>query len=286
MSDVRLAVISAHVTERSHGHAGGRVVVSTLDQGDSLVYCPSPSVKLVLDGEERYENDGRIHIVRAGQFLLADAGWQLRAIVSRRAPAVGVCIYLPFDALPEASEERVPLMTLSAAGSRFGDYLLATARQLAVDPGARSALAGDLVAAARGHMPELIGGAEDSLSRLGRVKVSTQIDNLRRVEEARAYLHAHGDRIVTLTELARAVGVSRFYLARNFRAAYAQSPIAYHRQLRLADAVERIRARDWTATAAAEALGFSDLPSFSRAVRRKYGVPPGRLVGPAEGQLR
>ncbi|MDO9489190.1 MAG: hypothetical protein Q7J32_12505, partial [Sphingomonadaceae bacterium] len=152
MSDVRLAVISAHVTERSQGHAGGRVVVSTLDGGDSLVYCPSPSVKLVLEGEERYEIDGRIHIVRPGQFLLADAGWQLRAIVSRRAPAVGVCIYLPFDALPDAAEARVPLMTLSAAGSRFGQYLLATARQLAVDPGARQALAGDLVVAARRHM--------------------------------------------------------------------------------------------------------------------------------------
>ena len=52
----------------------GKVVLSRLKPGSSQIGAPGPSLKLVLEGDQRYEIDGRTIAIRPGEFLYLDAG--------------------------------------------------------------------------------------------------------------------------------------------------------------------------------------------------------------------
>ena len=105
------------------------------------------------------------------------------------------------------------------------------------------------------------------------VKLSTRRELCRRLERARAFLHAHDHCNVTLGEMAAVAGLSQFHLARYFKHVFGQSPISYHRALRLKRAADLL-AGGASVAEAAEAAGYSDPVALSHAFRRKYGAPP------------
>lgn len=108
-------------------------------------------------------------------------------------------------------------------------------------------------------------------------KTSTCLDLSKRLERVRAYLHQHLDRSVTLNELAAVAFLSPFHLARWFKRAFGEAPIAYHRTLRLTRAAERLAASGSLAEAA-EAAGYSDEAALCHAFRRHFGCPPRQWV--------
>jgi AraC-like DNA-binding protein len=74
-------------------------------------------------------------------------------------------------------------------------------------------------------------------------------------------------------DLARAVGLSRFQLYRQFRERYGVAPSAYLRQVRLREARRRLAAGAAIAEVAA-ATGFADQSHLTRWFRRTYGITP------------
>ena len=97
--------------------------------------------------------------------------------------------------------------------------------------------------------------------------------DLQAVARAREVLDA-AKSPVHAAELEAASGLSRFDLARQFKARYGTSPYRYSVQRRLGWAREKIGTRP-LAELALDA-GFSDQAHFTRAFRRTYGVTPGR----------
>ena len=75
----------------------GKLVYCDLKAGSSMIGAPSPSLKLVLEGDERYEIDGRNIAVRPGEFLYLDAGSHCVGI--NRSDMKGICLLLPFMSL-------------------------------------------------------------------------------------------------------------------------------------------------------------------------------------------
>jgi AraC-like DNA-binding protein len=75
-------------------------------------------------------------------------------------------------------------------------------------------------------------------------------------------------------DLARAVGLSRFQLYRQFRERYGLAPSAYLRQVRLREARRRLAAGAAIAEVAF-ATGFADQSHLTRWFRRSYGITPG-----------
>jgi AraC-like DNA-binding protein len=80
----------------------------------------------------------------------------------------------------------------------------------------------------------------------------------------------------TVSELARAVGVSRPVLARRFHERGA-SPIAVLARLRLERAAELARDTDRSLAEIADAVGYESEFAFNRAFKRHHGVSPGRF---------
>jgi AraC family transcriptional regulator len=94
----------------------------------------------------------------------------------------------------------------------------------------------------------------------------------------RAYIDSHlGDRI-SLAELAREAGVSRFHFARQFRLSTGESPMGYLRRVRIERSKSILQTRDTTIAEVAARLGFSDQSHFTRIFGRLVGVSPGSFA--------
>jgi AraC-like DNA-binding protein len=99
----------------------------------------------------------------------------------------------------------------------------------------------------------------------------------RRATPAEVVRHLLDDRFAEdlgADDLAAAVGLSRFQVARRFQLAYGMAPSAYLRQVRLRDARRRLAAGEAIGTVAV-ASGFADQSHLTRWFRRTYGITPG-----------
>ena len=281
------AHVSQHTAAPGETPSGGRVVLSQIGRGDSAIYCGTPSLKYVLEGEERYEIDGQVHVVTPGRFLLVDAGSKLTAVLPRREQTTGLCVYLPggevtphraLAAALDGPDSRDPFvaraLVLSAATAPWGRRLARLAAALARDPAAGPRAAELIARYSARAMGEMLDETSGHLGRLSAEKPSTRLSLLERVERARGYLHDHPTEPVTLDRLAAHAGLSQFHLARTFRAVHGEPVIQYHRRLRLERAA-RLLASGNVAAEVAERVGFSDAAAFSRAFKRQFGVTPG-----------
>jgi AraC family transcriptional regulator len=275
------SVMNSHVPEpRVDPVATGRLVLSKLSQGASPIAATAASLKLCLEGEESYEIDGRMVHLSAGRYLYLAPGADCTAII--RSHSVGLCIHLPIrpSTLQERAVSEEPLelaggraLVLSTETSFLGRQLKRQGRYIAANPGEGDVIAPAIVAQAAEHLADPIGESRDAMARLAVAKAGTRRDLFQRLELARGYLHAHPHRSISLGDLAAEVGLSEFHMARYFKMAFGQSPIRYHRTIRLERAARLIE-RDYCLADAAELTGYSDAASLSHAFRRNYGHSP------------
>ena len=97
----------------------------------------------------------------------------------------------------------------------------------------------------------------------------------RAVDRVRDLLDARIGRAVTSAELESVAGISRYAVARHFRACLGTSPYRYLVMRRLDRARALIRRGSLLADAAA-ASGFADQSHMTRHFKKAYGLPPGR----------
>jgi len=91
---------------------------------------------------------------------------------------------------------------------------------------------------------------------------------------------------LTVEELARAAGMSRFHFSRLFREEVGEAPYRYLLGVRLGRAAELLRCGRHSVTEAAIAVGFGDLSRFSRMFRERFGQSPAYFARAARGTGR
>ena len=274
------SVLDRHLEELRRPPTAGKLVLSRLERGKSMITAPCPSLKLVLEGEEIYEVDGRPVRVEPGQFLYLDAGTPCTG--SNRSFTTGLCLLLPS---PEASTDTEEFagwdpvlgraLVLSTRTSALGRLLETVGRRIAQDPEAGERLAPVLIEQAAQAVGEPLAESRAAMEGLKAAKASTRRELYQRLERARGFLHSNQDRNVSLTELSSLAGLSQFHLARYFKSAFGKSPISYHRDLRLDRAAMLLRkSNDCRLTDLAESSGYCDEVSLSHAFKRRFGKSP------------
>jgi len=88
---------------------------------------------------------------------------------------------------------------------------------------------------------------------------------------------------VSLSDLARVAGISRFHFARMFKVSVGVSPIAFVERSRIERAKELIRSNDQSLAEVALAVGFSDQSHFTRRFRVHANCTPAAF---AKGLMR
>ncbi len=120
------------------------------------------------------------------------------------------------------------------------------------------------------NIAEALAAADTSVARR-----SLTARHSRAVAAARELLDAHVETGVASTALEAATGLTRFAVARHFRACLGTSPYRYLVMRRLDRARTLIR-RGAPLAEAALAAGFADQSHMTRQFKRAYGMSPGR----------
>ncbi|TPM97826.1 AraC family transcriptional regulator [Mesorhizobium sp. B2-1-3A] len=99
---------------------------------------------------------------------------------------------------------------------------------------------------------------------------------LPQIRRATAWIRAHYNEPIDVTELAELAHMSNASFHRHFKAATAMSPIQYQKQVRLLEARHLLIAGPGSATRVAFAVGYESASQFSREYARHFGLPPAR----------
>lgn len=94
--------------------------------------------------------------------------------------------------------------------------------------------------------------------------------------QAMTFLETHYMAKISIADMADQMNLDRSYLCRLFRKRVGCSPQQYLTELRLQKAMLLMSEEHCSLSDAAFYVGYSDVASFSRAFRQKYGMPPGR----------
>jgi AraC family transcriptional regulator len=99
--------------------------------------------------------------------------------------------------------------------------------------------------------------------------------DLRSLQRAREYVHAHFSENLTLARVARASGVHPVYLGQIFRQEFGETLGEYLNRIRVHAAAAMLANSDLPLSAVAADLGFYDQSHFTRVFRQFTGATPG-----------
>lgn len=97
------------------------------------------------------------------------------------------------------------------------------------------------------------------------------------VGKALALLHRQPAHPWTIATLANEVGVSRSVLAERFKHYLSETPIGYLTRWRLQLAAQLLASTSKSVAEVAGEVGYESEPSFNRAFKREFGLPPARF---------
>ena len=97
------------------------------------------------------------------------------------------------------------------------------------------------------------------------------------VGKALALLHRKPAHPWTIAGLATEVGISRSVLAERFGRYLSETPIAYLIRWRLQLGAQMLKSTSHSVAQIAAEVGYESEPSFNRAFKRKFGLPPARF---------
>jgi AraC family transcriptional regulator len=101
--------------------------------------------------------------------------------------------------------------------------------------------------------------------------------DLRSLQRACEYIHAHFGQNLTLAQVARAAGLHPVYLGQLFRQQFGETLGEYLNRIRVRGAAERLASSDLPLSAIALDFGFYDQSHFTRIFRQLTGATPGRF---------
>ena len=96
----------------------------------------------------------------------------------------------------------------------------------------------------------------------------------RHLLRARDFIDANYEQPLSIADIARAAHLSSSHFARQFRAAFGETPHQYLSSRRLERAASLLRNTDYSVASICMSVGFASVGSFTSAFGRAYGLTP------------
>lgn len=275
-----------------------RIYYSELNEWYTTDAFRAFSIKFVLENSIRYRTQDADHEVKANHFLLAVKQPGVTASFQSKNPVRSICIDVcpatvgsVFTLLSDRSEPE--LDAFCAGHFRYPDFY-ETISPVEGSPG--SAALKTLQSAIRANKTDIRVDAawmyslvEDVLTQqyghylryqnIRSLRASTRKEIYRRLSIALQYMQENFTQIDNTKEIAQACHMSEYHFLRSFRQAFQITPYQFLQEKRLEHAVDLMKNKELKLTHIAAVCGFSDIFTFSKAFKRKYGVAPsGYLV--------
>ena len=256
------------------------------------------SIKYVLSGEENYQVNNDVYAVKAGNFLLIEQDSSYTTILSPRQLNEGLCLYIDRHVIEDVAytltqkdEGRCLEQPFREAGrtfdltegtyrdeeSAFGQQLSAIGREALANGGRLQEYSSEqfyLLVEKFVFTQKKIAG---QIKGIGAKKPSVQKELFRRVEEGRKFILDNFNRELTVEEIAGNAHLSPYHFMRTFKQVHAVSTYQYILDRRLQKAFDLNNTGKFSITEIALSCGFTDIYTFSKAFKRKYGHSPRNL---------
>lgn len=269
----------------------------------SEYYCPVPfrsfSIKYVSGGHERYTINQTKFKVDSGEYILANNFSNGSVEIESKVPVTGLCIDLapglmkdvwhtlvsPGTTHPDQSaatffdSDAFYECKFQATGTALGKTLLQLDALLSKNPYDHHQFDTDFYFRIAEQIINDYRPVVKQLQLIPATKSITRKDLFRKVQAGHDYLRKNFTAVIDIPEVAMNCGLSEYYFFRLFKTVYGVSPMQYVIHLRLEFARHLLTEHRCSVTEAASRSGFSDIFSFSKTFRKKYGISPGKMGG-------
>lgn len=254
------------------------------------------AIKYVLRGTERYTVNGQPFVIRSGHYLVANPHSTGRISIDSPTEVAGLCADLPAalvdgmicactlpDELDRTSlhgffNSAEFLENSHADGdTRVGALMRALAGDVHADPfGPHTIDSSTYLRLAEAYVLDHRHLAP-MLKRVKAARTSTRKHILRGLERAKALIHDGFSGPLDTEQMASEAGMSVFHFFRAFRSVHGITPHQYRNNLRMTKAANMLVSGDLPASEIGALCGFADKAAFSKAFRKRYGVPPSAI---------
>ncbi|MEI9920579.1 MAG: AraC family transcriptional regulator [Bacteroidota bacterium] len=115
------------------------------------------------------------------------------------------------------------------------------------------------------------------VERIDKIKASTRKEIFERLQRAKDYIHSCYRDDLSIDEMSNVACMNSFYFLRQFRKAFRITPHQLLIERRISVANRLLQTTDLSVTEICNDVGFSDLSSFGKLFRRRYGLAPSDL---------
>lgn len=252
------------------------------------------TVKFVGQGKVDFELNRHAFTISPQQYFLVEKGSENTAFIDTHQPTEGLCLFIDSrvsaDVLFTLSREEDRILEdpeacwsvsldvveglYPAAADPFGQSLAQLAKKAAYYNGKLNSFTEEAFYALT---EQLVRQQQHLLRMILRVpakRLPVQKEIFRRLETARAYMHDNQTESPGIEMLAMVARMSPFHFMRSFKRVYGVTAYQYWIELRLQLAFSLLLQKKLNVTEIARHAGYADLFAFSKAFKKKFGVPP------------
>lgn len=273
-----------------------QLVLSSFTQVHDYETSRGISLKICLSEKERYIlNNNELHQLTPGKYLLVNRNTSVESQIKTKTPCLGLCFYFNDDYLNQLIESysKTPEQQIDSSDEIINDYTISEIclpfhpdslfykllKQFIPDAASID------ISNIKQHSTEIHFEAacfiaeqqnlfNKSITKLKQIKQSTKKEILQRLINAQHIIYENCCNPISITEIARQIGLSEFYFLRMYKQVFQISPHQHILQFRMAKAFEILKKSKASISDAALSCGFADLPSFSKAFKKRFGIYP------------
>ena len=273
--------------------SGDVIAYSSAKQYNGRLRFRGISVKLVLEGEEKYFINGEKIILKKNQYLLANHLSEGFVDIDYKHAVVGICADVGLDTIAAIAHDEysffsdrvlqsidrfIHSMNTSVQVRELDDsnvslFLKQCAKQLELDPISDRLMSREFYfELGRAILEDHVGGESKDLKLRKRMRI-TEIE-IKRLCEAKSYMDDHFTSPFLIKDVALMFGMSEFRFFRLFKQVFDESPYRYLLVKRLWYSCYILHRNKMSVTQAAFEAGFADIHTFSKAYKRFFSISP------------
>jgi AraC family transcriptional regulator len=267
---------------------GGNLVnFSSFSELDTPFQTPAYAIKFVLEGEEDYYVEGRRFKVKQGEFLLVNPCRNARVVIDSGKMVKGMCIDINpvllgqawSRLMPDDQNLQDPVARLfehqySAKHTHTGRFLASVAGLMNTGNEAGQGFDHEFFLSLAEYLAADQQPVNRQLQDLAASKTTTREELLRRLYRGKNFIEDSFTEKIDVSAMAMAASLSEFHFFRLFRQVFHCTPYQLLVEKRLQHAAGLIVTGRHSLSDIALLSGFSDLQSFSKSFKKRFGVPP------------
>jgi AraC family transcriptional regulator len=279
------------MNEKIYSDDQNEIRYSKIKSIEGEVHFKGFGVKYVAAGEEIYFANQKKFIVREGEYIIGNDFTQSTVVINQEKEVQGLCI----DISPQIISEVVDYHTLDSNDLR--EFLLSdqffvnrynsknTSLGYTLNEINQKISSGQLKNDIQQN--ELFYSLAESiitdqrfvfnhLNKMSFKKLVTNEEIFRALLNAKSFIDEHILENLSLEDLSRIAGISKYHFIRLFKNTFNVSPYQYQKRMRLEFAKHQLLEGKELLDVAIS-IGYADLPTFSKAFKQVFGIAPSLL---------